>query len=213
LLAVKNRFGGPLALAMSSTVAIAATPMSDAAITRDSKGTIITAEWKSPGPPLAEDPSAAARAFMNQVAPELGVSRNDLRLAKVRHSYIGAQVRFEQFHQGIAVVGGYVDLLLTQDFRVSFLSNKVKVVSRSILKRQIDAGTAIAAATRGIEGVVRQDGGPSATTREILVVEDGVARLAYEVRFARGDTEERALIDATTGARLSVAKSGLYDGR
>ena len=176
---------GVAALCLSPLVvseAFAASPLAGARITRNADGSIRTAELVQPGP-ARDTLEQAAWAFIESVSADFAITRDDLRLVRVHHSYAGGDVTFQQRHTGLPVIDGSLDLVLDPSNRVTMVSSRLKVFSRVVMERRAPQ--------------------PSGA-KSVFYVKEGVARLAYDTGAGRRGMA--ILIDAASGAQVEVAQ-------
>jgi hypothetical protein len=76
-----------------------------------------------------------------------------------------------------------------------------------VADRTFDAPSAIAAAARGVDGIVVKDGSPAGAVRKVFYVRGGVAHAAFEVRLASVSLVRNlfAVVDAGTGERVFLS--------
>ncbi len=195
------------------SVPAAAAPVAEANVVRSVDGTIRIAQGAPNGPVLGATPEAAARAFVERSAADLGVAHTgELAVTALHASVLGPSVRFEQRVLGLPVVGADLVVSLTPENRLRFVSNGLKAFSRIANDWRLDARAAIALAARGIDGVIVKDGSPVGVARRVFYVRGGIARAAYEIRLAHFNLLRNlfAVVDAATGERVSLANRVFY---
>jgi hypothetical protein len=131
------------------------------------------------------------------VGPPAAAAESGLRLVRVRHSLLGTHTWYQQTYGGIPVLGGY---LARHDLRsgTSVDEGRAEIVGLASLKPTVPAVRARSAA------ISRAPGAPDPASLAILP--GTPARLVWEVVTTGPRGSVQTLVEATTGAILSVTR-------
>ncbi len=193
-----------LALASLVPILSAASPQLPAQRIIEDRGMIRFAAGRSEAA-LAAPLSESARSFALDHAKRLGLEGLTLGPAKVSATGLGSAVRLQVMRDGLPVLGAEVVLGLDREGRVRRVASSARPVTSAVVDRRLTAIEAIQAAAQGVPNVLLRDGKPLGSWREVLVVRDGQARLAYQIQLASLDVlrNELVVVDAQTGEVLS----------
>jgi hypothetical protein len=156
------------------------------------------------GQSLASPTEAAARAWLGERGGELGLAGQQLGPARMVRTRLGSVLQVPLFVRGLPVVDARVTVAVDAKGRVRRVGSSAWPVRSVEMVRALDGRQAMAVAARALDGVVLREGKPAGGFREVAVVRDGVARLAYEVHVDALDPRKNwyALVDAQSGEVL-----------
>lgn len=156
-------------------------------------------------PRLSDDAVEAARRFASLHAAKLGVVGASLSKGRLSQSRLGTLVRMASTFEGLPVLGHEVVVSLDHQNRVRRVASSAEPIVGSSMVRRLDRKQAVDRAADGLFLTLYKDGKPVGVTRDVVYVQGGVARLAYEVHTASLDLMRNwyAVVDAETGRVVS----------
>lgn len=187
------------AILVSSTAAIA-NPLTARQIERRDGMVRFAADVVSPA--VRGAPEDVARTFLLTHRAELGLEGQELELGRVLKTKLGAVVRFHTTVAGLPVYGVQVSVALDHENRIRRVMSDASPIHGVSSNARITAQQALDRAGEGIP-LVRYDGAGNVRGeyRQVMWLEHGVARLAWEVHLDTFDITRNlyVVVDAKTG--------------
>lgn len=165
-------------------------------------------------PPVRGAPEDVARSWLLTHRDEVGLVGQELELVRVLRTKLGTVVRFQATVDGLPVLDANVAVALTFDNRVRRVASDAQPIHGVERVRNITGQQALNAAAVDVPMVHHSGRNALGEFREVLYVEHGVARLAYEVHLATVDLVRNlyAVVDAATGEVKARSNRIFFDG-